>query len=438
MIFLLLLNKYKCMLKKIIISFTVATFSISAFGQDLKAMQEQFLEAEYFFMSGSYNDALPIYLSLFDQMQDNANLAYRIGVCYLNINGKKNMSVPYLEKAVLQTSSRHKEGTILHVTAPYDAYFQLGNAYRVNYKFDRAREAYLKYRETLLSNDRENLDFIDHLINTCDNAKKMIAHPVNHRIEPSGIPMDDNKENFNPVISADGKTFIFMTTLPFYNAVMCSINKNGVWSEPENITPYLKPEGQIFVSSLSADGKRLLFSRNDLFNSDIFMSVFNGKTWSEPVKLNKNINTKYWESQAYITDDEKSIVFSSDRPGGFGGLDIYISYKEKNDWGPAANIGPIINTPFNEDRPTLINGGQTLFFSSQGHENMGGYDIFMTTKNPNGTWNTPENIGYPLNTPDDNIFFTPSEKDNSLYMSILREAEGKSKEAIYHIILNPK
>ncbi|HCI54552.1 MAG TPA: hypothetical protein PK910_07105, partial [Bacteroidales bacterium] len=235
-----------------------------------------------------------------------------------------------------------------------------------------------------------------------------------------------------------GKTFIYMTTLPFYNAIMCSINKNGVWGEPENITPYLKPEGQIFVSSLSADGKKLLFSRNDLFNSDIFMSVFNGKTWSEPVKLNKNINTKYWESQAYITDDEKSIVFSSDRPGGFGGLDIYISYKEKDDWGPAANIGPIINTPFNEDRPALINGGQTLFFSSQGHENMGGYDIFRTTKNQNGTWNTPENIGYPLNTPDDNIFFTPSEKGNSLYMSILREAEGKSREAIYHIILNPK
>ncbi len=425
------------MFKKIIMSFAVAAVLISAFGQDLKTMQEDFLEAEYFFMSGSYNDALPVYLSLFEQMQDNANLAYKIGVCYLNINGKKNLSIPYLEKAVLQTSSRHKEGTILQVTAPYDAYFQLGNAYRVNYRFDIAKEAYLRYRETLLSTDRENLNFIDHLINTCDNAKKMIAQPVNYRIEPSGIPMDDKKENFNPVISDDGKTFVYMTKLPFYNAVMCSINRNDVWSEPENITPYLKPEGQIFVSSLSGDGKKLFFSKNDLFNSDIFISVLNGKTWSEPVKLNKNINTKYWESQAYITDDGKSIVFSSDRPGGFGGLDIYISYKEKDDWGPAVNIGPVINTQFNEDRPALTNNGKTLFFSSQGHENMGGYDIFRSTRNQNGIWNTPENIGYPLNTPDDNIFFTPAEKGRSAYMSIFRETEGKGKETIYHIIFNP-
>jgi len=421
-------------MKKIIFLTAFSVLLIySANCQDLKMMQEQFLEAEYFFVSGFYNDALPIYLSLYEQMPGNANLAYRIGICCLNINGKKKLSVEYLESAVKNISSRHREGTITQTAAPYDAMFQLGNAYRINYQFDKAREAYQKYKRTLLKTDIENIDFVEHQIEVCNYARNLLSRPTNHIIEPVKIPLPEGKENFNPVVSADGNTFAFMTVLPFYNAVMITTREEDKWSEPENITQWLQPEGQIFISSLSDDGKTLFFSKNDLFNSDIYSITREKNGWSAPVRLNKNINTKYWESQAFITEDGNAIVFSSDRPGGFGGLDIYISYSEKNDWGPAKNLGPTINTRYNEERPALVDGGRVLFFASQGHENMGGYDIFRSVRTQKGTWSNPENIGFPVNTPDDNIFFAPDNNGKAAYIQLRRDSEDE-KESIYYVI----
>jgi len=129
------------------------------------------------------------------------------------------------------------------------------------------------------------------------------------------------------------------------------------------------------------------------------------------------------------------MIFASDRPGGFGGLDLYISRKAGGDWGPAVNLGPEINTPFNEYRPFLINNGKTLFFSSQGHKNMGGYDLFRSDLQSNNLWSQPENMGYPLNTPDDNIFFMPLGNGRSGYYSLFKESEESEKEDIYRITL---
>jgi hypothetical protein len=103
------------------------------------------------------------------------------------------------------------------------------------------------------------------------------------------------------------------------------------------------------------------------------------------------------------------------------------------DWGPAVNLGQELNTPFNEDRPFLINKGKTLFFCSQGHENIGGYDLFRSDMQPNGLWSPPKNLGYPLNTPDDNIFFMPVGDGKSGYYAVVREGSGSGKEDIYKI-----
>ena len=109
-------------------------------------------------------------------------------------------------------------------------------------------------------------------------------------------------------------------------------------------------------------------------------------TWRQTVKLNKNINTRYLESHGFVTENGEQLIFASDRPGGFGGLDLYISKKVNGDWGPPVNLGPEINTPFNEDRPFLINNGKILFFSSQGHTTMGGYDLFRSELQSNSLW----------------------------------------------------
>jgi hypothetical protein len=421
------------MSKRFVCLFLTLVFSLSLTAQDNKDLQSIFIEAEYFLLSEDYSDALNDYLLLYEKLPDNSNLSYCIGVCYLNIPGKKNLSVSYLETASKNMSAKHKEGTLSQTTAPYDALFYLATAYRINYKFDKAKETFTKYAGTLLPDDHENQDFVKHEIEVCSQAKELIAHPVSFTEENAGELFNDEKSNFNPVISSDGKSFAYMVSLKFYDAIMFSRLSNGKWTAPLNITPELQSDGDFYISCLSSDGKQLFLSRDDNYNSDIYSSSFNGGVWTKTVKLNKNINSKYWESHAFISDDGEQLVFASDRPGGFGGLDLYLSRKVNGDWGPAVNLGPEINTPFNEDRPFLINKGKTLFFSSQGHENIGGYDLFRSDMQSNGLWNKPQNLGYPLNTPDDNVFFMPVGDGKSGYCSDIKESTGYGKEDIYKI-----
>jgi tetratricopeptide (TPR) repeat protein len=406
----------------------------SIIAQVNNTLQDAFLEAEYFFMNGDYSDAVTNYQKLSDKLPENANIAYRLGNCYLNIPGKKNLAIEYLENASKNISAKHKEGTINQTSAPYDALYCLGKAYRINYKFDKAKEAFKKYSGTLLPEDHENIDFINHEIQTCEMANKFIANPVEYTEENIGELFNDEKANFNPLISADGKSFVYKVTLKFYDAIMFSRLVDGKWTAPVNISPDLQTDGDLYISCLSADGKLLFLSKNDNFNSEIFSSSFNGTVWSKPILLkNKNINTKYWESNGFISEDGNSFVFASDRPGGSGGLDLYISHKVNGDWGPAVNLGSGINTQFNEDRPFLINNGKSLFFCSQGHENMGGYDLFRSDLLPDGSWDKPKNLGYPINTPDDNTFFMPIGDGKSGYYSVFKTSGGFGKEDIYKI-----
>jgi tetratricopeptide (TPR) repeat protein len=423
------------MSKRIVCLFLTIFFLSSVYSQENKALQDSFLEAEYFFMHEDYSDALSYYLQLYEKLPENSNLAYCIGVCYLNIPGKKNLSIDYLETASRNMSAKHKEGSISQLTSPLNTLFELGKAYRINFMFDKAKEVFLKYSATLLPNDRENLDFITHEIKVCDMAKELVTKPIAYSEDNVGELFNDEKSNFNPLISADGKSFAYMVSLKFYDAIMFSRLVDGKWTAPVNISPDLQSDGDIFISCLSADGKTLFLSKDDNLNSDIFSSTFDGANWTKTTKLNKNINTKYWESHGFVTETGDQIIFASDRPGGLGGLDLYISHKVKGNWGPAVNIGPEINTPFNEDRPFLINNGKTLFFSSQGHNNMGGYDLFRSDLQPNGKWSTPKNLGYPINNPDDNIYFMPTGDGTSGYYSIFKTSGGFGKEDIYKITL---
>lgn len=401
--------------------------------QDNRKLQEKFLEAEYYFFNEEYLDALPVYLQLFEKMRDNSNLAYRIGVCYLNIPGSKNLAVSYLEAAVRNMLSKRKEGRVTMPYAPYDALYQLGLAYRINQEFDKAGESLKRYRSSLLPDDKENIEFIDHEIRVCENAKKMIASPVDFRIENLGNSVNDERYNYAAVISGDGKSLVFITSFPFYKALMYTRLENGKWTTPENITGDLQSDGDLLACSLSYDGKTLYLSRDDDYNSDLLVSSLEGKKWSTPVALNNNINTEYWESHGSVSEDGTYMVFASDRPGGYGGLDIYISHKDGGDWGPAENLGPDINSPFNEDWPSVVKNLKMLFFASQGHEGIGGYDLFSSEKMSNGLWSKPRNLGYPLNTPDDNIYFAPADNGSGGIISIYRESEGYGREDIWRI-----
>jgi len=422
-------------MNRVLISlFLILIINVDLLPQNFKKDQETFLEAEYFLMFEDYNDALLYYLELYKTYPENNNLAYRIGISYLGIAGRKHLAIEYLEKAAKNSEASYREGSLRQTTAPYTAWYFLGNAYRINYQFEKAKEVYRKYRETLLKDDTDNILFIEHQIRVCDNAKSIMENPVKYEEENIGEQFNDENNNFNPVISSDGSRFAYMSSLKFYDAVLFSYKEKNRWSDPVNITPDLKSDGDLYISCLADNGNTLYMSKDNDIESDIYFSRYDGVKWSPAEPVSDVINTSYWESHAFVTEDGSAMVFASNRPGGMGGLDLYISYKnDRGGWGQPVNLGPDINTPFNEDRAFLINNGKQLFFCSQGHYNMGGFDLFRSEELENNNWSKPENLGYPINSSDDDVFFMPVNNGRSGYISAHREGRGYGKEDIYLI-----
>ena len=397
--------------------------------------KEIFLEAEYFMLYEEYPDALTYYLQLIDKYPDNANLNYRLGLCYLNIQGKKDKAIPYFEKATNNLTNRYKEGDFKEVEAPYDTYFYLAKAYQINNKTSKAKQTYEKYLNYLDPGDTLNINFVKRQIESCNNAKKLKQNKVYFDSYNLGQNINDAYANFYPEVSLNGNTIVYMTSQKFYDAILYSKKVDGEWTVPVNLTPQIKSDGDIYISSLSADGKKLYLTKNDNFNSDIYVSNFNDSVWSEIVKLNKNINTKYWESHASESPDGSTLYFSSSRIKGYGGLDIYKSEKNPGtgEWDEPVNLGPVVNTNFNEDCPFLTQDGNRLYFSSQGHENLGGFDIFFTQKSDLNNWTKPVNIGYPINSTDDDIFFSPQNNGTGAYYSLFGNEDSYGGKDIYYL-----
>lgn len=379
-------------------------------------------------------DALYDYLEVYKKgFEDNANINYRIGICYLHIPGQKDKSIPYLVKAIQNTTTKYKEGELRETKAPIDAVLYLGNAYRINNKLDKAIDTYKKYKDLAQDYDKNGVEFANKQIEACQIAKEFMDDPVQFTKTNLGPVINNSSSNFKAVVSGDGNTLLYMNELPFYDAVYYSKKVNDEWSEPVNITPEIQSDGNQYVCSVSFDGTQLYLSREDNFNSDIYYSKFVEGRWTKSVPLNNNINTKYWESHASISKDGKTLYFTSNRKGGAGEMDIYKS-KLGNDgqWGEAINLGNNINTILNEDTPFITEDGKSLYFSSQAHKGMGGYDIFVSHLDSSGTWSTPENLGYPINTTDDDLFFYPWDNGKYAYMALFSD-DGYGKEDIYRL-----
>ncbi len=418
----------------IILSLFIISLAIAQETQDPKNI---FLDAEYFILYEEYVDALPGYLQLYEINPENANINYRIGICYLNIPGQKTRSVIFLEFASKNTSLSYREGNFNEDRAPVDAYYYLGNAYLIQQEFTKASRAYTKYLEFLDPADTTNVNFVEKQIEACKTAEELMKKPVPYDRTLLGENVNDDNPNFNPVISGDKNTLVFMSGLAFYDAIFYATRDGEDWSPPVNLTPQVQSDGDLYTAALSFTGNQLLLAKNDNFNSDIYSSKMEDGTWTTAEKLNKNINTKYWESHASISPDGKTLYFTSNRKEGYGGLDIYKSEWNEaiGDWGPAVNLGPTVNTQFNEDTPYLTEDGKTLYFSSQGHKNMGGFDIFYSTLNEDNQWSEPANLGFPLNTTDDNLHFVPVNNGINGLFTMYDPEGGVGEEDIYWIVI---
>ena len=191
-----------------------------------EVLRNIFFDAEYFFMEESYPDALVEYQKLYTRgYKDNANINYRMGICYLNMPGEKDKSIPYLTTAARNTTTRYKEGIFSESKAAIDVFLYLGNAYRITNELDRAIEAYNKYKELIGDEDSEMFAYADQQITACNNARTAMEKPVYFIRGHSGEKINGTSSDYNPVVSQDEKMMIYMTRLKFYNAINMSIKQ---------------------------------------------------------------------------------------------------------------------------------------------------------------------------------------------------------------------
>lgn len=418
-------------------------FQTNAQSIELQDAVKAFNKGNNLMLNQNYQQAIKYFLLADSLDPNNANINFKLGYCYLNsLNGKKRAE-EYLIKAVKNISAKYKDNNYKERGAPSIAWFYLGQAYHLNNKFDQAIEAFNKFREYINPNDLNIASEINHQIEYCINGKMLSEAPVAIEVKNLGKTINSPYPEYAPVISADESVLIFTSRRnnstggkttedgAFYEDIYISYNNNGEWTEPQSIGSTINTEGHEATIGLSVDGQQLFIYKDDNGDGNIYYSKLEGDTWQTPIKLSENINSKSWESHATISSDGNTLYFTSDRKGGYGGRDIYFSRKLPNgDWGLPINMGPKINTPYDEDGPFIHPDNRTLFFSSKGHNSMGGFDVFLSMKDENGNWSQAINMGYPLNTSDDDVFYVLSADGKRAYYSSFKE-DGYGEKDLY-------
>lgn len=435
-------------MKKVILSYIFSALVVLSFAQQdgEGSFAKKFTDGNYHIEYGNYDLALPIFLDLLSTDPDNANLNFKVGMCYLKGKKNKKASIPYLEKAAQKTNRNYDDLNPYEKNAPVYTLLYLGQALHLAYRFDEAIETLEKFKA---NTNKKHVRYqeAERTIAMCNNAKEFIATPNQAFITNLGDSINTEFPEYSPVISIDESTLIFTsrrnTTTggtqeingEWFEDIYISVkNDKGEWGEAKPIGSNINTPDHEASIGLSADGQKLFIYKGEEGGS-IWMSELVGDEWSVPTKLGSDINSEYWETHAVISADERFLYFVSNRPGGYGGRDIWMCKKLPNGmWGLAQNLGPKINTPYDEDAPFIHPDGKQIFFSSNGHKSMGGFDIFFADLQEDGTWTDPVNMRHPINTTDDDIYYVTSADGKRAYLSSFREG-GKGEKDIYIVSL---
>ena len=393
---------------------------------------DEFMHLETYY----YKNAIPYYLNAFKLNPNNDVLNYHLGKAYLYSNFK-DKAIEYLVKSVE-----------LNPQVAPDINLYLGMGYHIDMQWDKAIDAYNKHLAVLHPKDDTGVrEDIQVALKQCNHGKNIAANPIRVKIDNVGSGINSPYPDYSPVISADESVMLLTSRRPettgggmdpFINEpfedIYIAERLNGVWGQAKNMGTNVNTDGHDSNCGLSADGQKFLIYK-DVNRGDVFISELEGTEWSKPDRLNKNINTDYHESSSCFSPDGNTIYFVSDKPeGGLGGRDIYKATKDlKGRWSESINLGNVINTSLDEEGVFLHPDGKTLYFSSKGHSSMGGYDVFKSVfDEQTQTWSEPHNIGYPINTTDDDVFFSVSASGKHAYYSSIRPG-GYGEKDVYRI-----
>ncbi|MDY0216588.1 MAG: OmpA family protein [Bacteroidales bacterium] len=389
---------------------------------------EKILKDEY----PNYQAAQEFFMLAYKLNPNNADLNYKIGYCIFNDKTSRLGSLPYFEKAYK-----------LKPDVALDIQYYLAQNYHINYEFDKAINYYRSYLNSLSGKTlNDSSAEVYKKINECENGKILIKKEERVFIDNMGTEINTAYDEYGPVITADESVLMFTSKRPlvvnqrpergdYIENVYISNRKDKKWTLSENIGKTLNTDYHNAVKALSNDGQQLIIYRGDN-GGDLFLSKASGDSWSKPSRLPKQINTNYHEASASFSYDGKTLYFVSDKPGGLGGHDIYqTKVDNRGNWSDPVNLGGVVNTPYEEISVFAHPDGKSLYFSSNGHDNIGGYDIFKTTFE-NGIWTKPVNIGFPINTTENDVFFVISASGRRAYYSSAKDG-GYGGQDIYVI-----
>ena len=421
--------------------FTTAVYS----QQDPKEIARQYMEQAELIMAETkaMDDARELMVTAADQDTTFIKANYEAGKMHLLTVGK-DRAVKYFLRVYRQDPAYR-----------FDIEYLIGRSYQYGENFDKALEFYNLYKKKLTAKsnyqgkDKVDLATVDRAIFECENGKEFVSSPGHFSIVNIGREINSEYEDYGPVLNENEDEIVFTTrrrednlnenvfedNKP-YEDIFIAFKKDNAWTYAKNIGPVVNTTYHESSVALSADGNTL-FIFNDEGGGDIFFSERqpNGQ-WGPKVPLPGIINSSFEQKSISISKDEKTLYFSSNRPGGFGGLDIYKATKDsKGEWTNVKNLGPKINTDMDDDGLFIDYDDVTLFFSSKGRKGMGGYDVFKSTYDPaKNEWSEPVNLGYPINTPDDDIYFVTTKDGKRAYYSSVRE-DGMGYTDIYMITI---
>jgi outer membrane protein OmpA-like peptidoglycan-associated protein len=398
----------------------------------IKAVQEADI---YYYYDQDYEKASLMYKALLNKYPGNDNLTAKLGICYLNLDGKKAEALQLLSKAVRNVVKTDKDYLEYGEEAPLDTYLYLAVAYHQNDSLEKAITLYTDAKKRLSNTKIFREEYIDNQIRDCRYALEMKKKPLTLITNLFADWLTDYPGACNPALAKNDSVFVFTQKSNGKTKIFCSYKMDS-WQKPVDITRQLGGFDRFYSNSITEDGKLLIIYMDDGGDGNLYYSTRKDSVWTKIKTVGKPICSIYWQAFGFITPDGNGMYFSSNQPGGEGELDIWYSEKTPSGkWGEPVNCGNVINTPYNEDTPFFDPETGALIFSSVGHISMGGYDVFRSIKK-NGTWTNPIGMPYAFNNSLENTFFILNNKKPG-FITSLYDDKTKSRNIYEIVALNP-
>ena len=440
------------------------TFLFSSFAIEIKSSvaekssgsysKKELRKARKSFSKGNYSDAIKRYNELVKSDSANFDINYETGLAYYSLDNVKTRCIPHFERAI-RSAEADQIG---------DIYFYLGRAYHLNKQYQQSIDSYNKYLNMISSNgtflsekvEQELIAQVKHQIVMCNNAiaaEKNQQNQIylngkneNFTIDKLGKEINSDEDEYSPVFSANDSLLYFVSRRAglntkkdwdekHYEDIYVATRSNGEWNTAQLLSGNSNTKKHDAPNFFSNDGKKVFLYRSAKKGSIFISDVDANGNWSEPKLLDDvaSMNSSKRETSISYAAYGNTLYVVSEREGGFGGRDIYKSEKDKNgNWSPLENLGAEINTAFDEDAPFISADGKTMYFSSNGHNSIGGFDVFYS-KLENNKWSAPINLGYPFNSPADDIYFITDKKEETVLISSNRVQNAFSDFNIYHV-----